>query len=52
MDKISGEEITYRSCHSVCDASIDGIDDLYPTKFLNTLKFLGIPDHELRLKVG
>jgi hypothetical protein len=52
MDMITGEEMTYRSCDSVYDASIVSIDEMYPTEFLNTLKFLGIPDHELRLKVG
>jgi hypothetical protein len=52
MDMISGEETTYRSCDSVCDASIYGTNEMYPTEFLNTLKFPGIPDHELRLKVG
>jgi hypothetical protein len=52
MDQISGEEMIYRSCDSVCNASVDGIDELYPTEFLNTLKFPGIPDHELKLKVG
>jgi hypothetical protein len=52
MDKLSGEEMVYRSCDSVCTRSADGSDELYPTEFLNTLKFSGIPDHELRLKVG
>jgi hypothetical protein len=28
------------------------MEGLYPTEFLNTLKFAGIPDHELRLKIG
>jgi hypothetical protein len=52
MDKLRGEEMVYRSCDSVCTASTYGSDELYPTEFLNTLKFSGIPDHELRLKVG
>jgi hypothetical protein len=52
MYKLSGEEGVYRSCDSVYTASTDGSDALYPTNFLNTLKFSGIPDHELRLKVG
>jgi hypothetical protein len=28
------------------------LDNMYPMEFLNTLKFLGIPDHELKLKIG
>jgi hypothetical protein len=52
MDKLSGEEMIYRSCDSVCSASTNGMEELYPTEFLNTLKFLGILEHELRLKVG
>jgi ATP-dependent DNA helicase PIF1 len=52
MDKLSAEEMVYMSCDLVCTASTDGSDELYPTEFLNTLKFSRIPDHELRLKVG
>jgi hypothetical protein len=52
MEKLNGEEMTYRSCDSVCSASTDGTYELYPTEFLNTLKFPGILDHELRPKVG
>jgi ATP-dependent DNA helicase PIF1 len=52
MEKLNGEEMTNRSCDSVCSASIDGTDELYPTEFLNTLKFSRIPDHELHIKVG
>jgi hypothetical protein len=52
MTKLSGEEITYKSCDSVCDTSTGGVDGLYPTKFLNTLKIPSIPNHELKLKVG
>jgi ATP-dependent DNA helicase PIF1 len=51
MDMISGEEMTYRSCDSVCDASIYGTNEMYPIEFLNTLKFPGIPDHELRSRL-
>jgi hypothetical protein len=52
MDKLSGEEMIYRSCDSVCSASTNDMEELYPTEFLNTLEFSGIPNHELRLKVG
>jgi ATP-dependent DNA helicase PIF1 len=49
MTKLSGEEITYNSCDSVCETSTCGVDGLYPTEFLNTLKFPDIPNHELTL---
>jgi hypothetical protein len=52
MTKLSGEEITYKSCDPVCDTSTGGVDGLYPTEFLNTLKIPSIPNHELKLKVG
>jgi hypothetical protein len=52
MDKLSGEKMIYISYDSVCSASTNGMEELYPTEFLNTLKFPGILDHELRLKVG
>jgi hypothetical protein len=52
MDKLCGEEMVYRSCDSVCTASTNRLDKLYPTEFLNTLKFSGILDHELKLMVG
>jgi hypothetical protein len=52
MNKLQGEEVTYLSSDSVCSASTNGLDSLYPMEFLNTLKFPGIPDHELKLKVG
>jgi ATP-dependent DNA helicase PIF1 len=31
MDKLSGEEMVYRSCNSVCTTLADGSDVLYPT---------------------
>jgi hypothetical protein len=52
IEKLNGEEMTYRSCDSICSASTDGTNELYTIEFLNTLKFPGILDHELRLKVG
>jgi hypothetical protein len=52
MSKIQGEVVTYLSSDSVCSTSTNGLDNMYPMEFLNTLKFPGIPDHELKLKVG
>jgi hypothetical protein len=51
MSKLSGQEMTYKSCDYVCNASPDNSDEMYPIEFLNTLKFSGIPNHELKLKV-
>jgi hypothetical protein len=45
-------EVTYLSYDSVCNTSIDDMEHMYPTEFFNTLKFPGMPNHELNLKVG
>ncbi|KAL0453517.1 UNVERIFIED_CONTAM: hypothetical protein Slati_1329800 [Sesamum latifolium] len=44
----------YLSADTICPSSadIDKQSILYPVEFLNTLKFSGIPDHKLDLKVG
>ena len=53
MSQIEGEEVTYHSSDSVCKASTSSsMEHMYPIEFLNSLKFPGIPNHELRLKVG
>ena len=54
MGRIDGEEVTYRSSDTVCKAMSNSEDGerLYTTEFLNSLKCPGIPDHEIRLKVG
>uniref|UniRef100_A0A8I7B5D5 DNA helicase Pif1-like 2B domain-containing protein n=1 Tax=Hordeum vulgare subsp. vulgare TaxID=112509 RepID=A0A8I7B5D5_HORVV len=54
MNQIPGEEVTYFSSDTTCMAmsTVQDEDMLYPTEFLNSLTFYGIPDHELRLKVG
>ncbi|XP_044396285.1 ATP-dependent DNA helicase pif1 isoform X1 [Triticum aestivum] len=53
MSQIRGEEVTYFSSDTTCKAmsTVEDEDMLYPTEFLNST-FSGIPDHELRLKVG
>jgi hypothetical protein len=33
MDQISGEEMIYRSCDLVCNASVDGTDELFQQNF-------------------
>lgn len=54
MNQIPGEEVTYLSSDTVCKSTTtkENEDQLYPTEFLNSLKFPGTPNHELRLKVG
>ncbi|KAK4592722.1 hypothetical protein RGQ29_017025 [Quercus rubra] len=54
IDLINVDEETYLSADSLCKASSNILDQdvMYPIKFLNSLKFPGIPNHKLRLKVG
>ncbi|WVZ88360.1 hypothetical protein U9M48_034890 [Paspalum notatum var. saurae] len=54
MSQIPGEETTYLSSDTVCKAisAQESDDQMYPKEFLNSLKFPGTPNHELRLKVG
>lgn len=51
---IPGEEVVYKSADRVCRSTTAGqnLEALYPIEFLNTLKFPGVPNHEIRLKVG
>jgi ATP-dependent DNA helicase PIF1 len=54
MSQIQGEEVTYLSLDTICKATTNNfrMDNMCPTEFLNNLKFPGIPDHQLKLKVG
>ncbi|KAH0735831.1 hypothetical protein KY285_011538 [Solanum tuberosum] len=54
MQMIPGEGRTYFSSDNVCKASVNTNDEdlLYPTEFLNSLRFPGIPNHDVHLKVG
>ncbi|XP_075639608.1 uncharacterized protein LOC142611380 [Castanea sativa] len=54
IDLINADEETYLSADSLCKASSNILDQdvMYPIEFLNSLKFPGIPNHKLRLKVG
>ncbi len=47
------EERLYLSSDSIYSSSKDSEENtiLYPIDFLNTLKFNGVPNHELRLKI-
>ncbi|KAH9722014.1 ATP-dependent DNA helicase [Citrus sinensis] len=54
MNIIPGQWRTYFSSDSICKASANTNDEdvLYLTEFLNSLKFNGIPNHDIRLKEG
>ncbi|XP_075645785.1 uncharacterized protein LOC142616929 [Castanea sativa] len=54
IDLINVDEETYLRADSLCKASSNILDQdfMYPIEFLNSLKFPGIPNHKLRLKVG
>ncbi|XP_063948179.1 uncharacterized protein LOC108217015 [Daucus carota subsp. sativus] len=54
VEKLHGEVKLYHSCDSVCKGSSNGDADevLYLAKYLNSFKFSGIPNHEIRFKVG
>nr|GEV98954.1 DNA helicase PIF1, ATP-dependent [Tanacetum cinerariifolium] len=52
FNKLAGQSVTYNSVDEVCEASTETLDQqhLFPTEFLNTLNFLGMPPHALCLK--
>ncbi|XP_020243206.1 uncharacterized protein LOC109821431 [Asparagus officinalis] len=54
LDIVPGEYVTYLSSDSICPTSpnLASNEILYPTKFLNSQKFPGMPNHEIKLKVG
>ncbi|XP_062089097.1 uncharacterized protein LOC133795659 [Humulus lupulus] len=54
MNIIQGEGRTYFSSDNICKASVNTNDEdlLYPPEFLHSLKFNGIPNHDIRLKEG
>ncbi|KAK9682709.1 hypothetical protein RND81_10G090900 [Saponaria officinalis] len=54
MENLPEQSRTYKSSDSICRSSgtVNDQDILYPVEFLHSLKFNGVPDHELKLKVG
>ncbi|XP_074314935.1 uncharacterized protein LOC141651111 [Silene latifolia] len=53
LSRIDATEKIYFSSDEVSkDESNIGVRDLYTTEFLNSIKCSGLPNHELRLKVG
>ncbi|KAK9061893.1 hypothetical protein SSX86_019077 [Deinandra increscens subsp. villosa] len=54
LEKLTGELHELLSADEICE-STDNIEDMramYSVEFLNTLRFSGIPNHVLQLKVG
>lgn len=54
LSELPGDIKTYLSCDTISKSSSSTRDEdfLYPTEFLNSLSFNGIPNHKLQLKVG
>ncbi|CAI0552334.1 unnamed protein product [Linum tenue] len=53
LQRVPGNSKTYYSSDSLqlSTETADSFDESYPTEFLNTLIFNGVPEHELTLKV-
>ncbi|KAK1352061.1 ATP-dependent DNA helicase [Heracleum sosnowskyi] len=54
LNRLPGSTKIYKSCDSICKGSATSAadDTLYPPEYLNTLKFSGMPNHEIELKEG
>ena len=54
MSSLNGEVQEYLSSNSICKTSsnVPNQDILYTVEFLNTLRFLRLPNHKLTLKIG
>ncbi|XP_074324065.1 uncharacterized protein LOC141660986 [Apium graveolens] len=54
LQSLPGEFKVYKSCDSICKGSSTSESDeiLYPPGYLNSLKFSGMPNHEIKDKVG
>ncbi|CAI0400875.1 unnamed protein product [Linum tenue] len=54
LQRVTGNSTTYYSSDSLflSTETADSFDESYPTEFLNTLTFNGVPDHELTIKVN
>ncbi|KAK9671513.1 hypothetical protein RND81_12G035200 [Saponaria officinalis] len=49
-----GQQIVSKSVDRICQMTRNStnMENIYPTEFLNSLKFQGLPNHEMILKVG
>ncbi|KAK9669021.1 hypothetical protein RND81_13G103600 [Saponaria officinalis] len=51
---IPGEEVVSKSVDRICPLTKNAstMENIYPTEFLNSLKFPGLPNHEMHLKIA
>lgn len=53
QEKIAGELKNYKSVDSVTTEDEVNEDEVnYPTEFLNSLEFSGLPPHNMQVKIG
>ncbi|XP_074339091.1 uncharacterized protein LOC141677199 isoform X4 [Apium graveolens] len=54
LQRLPGEFKEYKSCDTICKGSSNSeVDEvLYPPEYLNSLKFSGMPNHEIKVKIG
>ncbi|GKB05982.1 putative DNA helicase, partial [Tanacetum coccineum] len=54
LDSMSGDMHELFSDDTICSTSdnLEEMQIMYPPKFLNTLRFSGVPNHKLELKIG
>ncbi|XP_074362378.1 uncharacterized protein LOC141702627 [Apium graveolens] len=54
LQRLPGEFKEYKSYDTICKGSSTSVTDeaLYPPEYLNSLKFSGMPNHELKIKIG
>ncbi|KAL8101723.1 hypothetical protein AgCh_033569 [Apium graveolens] len=54
LDRLPGPSKVYKSSDTICKSTSSNASDevLYPPEYLNSLKFSGVPNHELEIKVG
>ncbi|KAK1404219.1 hypothetical protein POM88_003824 [Heracleum sosnowskyi] len=54
LGRLPGKSKSYTSCDTICKGSTtsDAAETLYPTEYLNSLRFSGMPNHKIQLKIG
>ncbi|KAL8132733.1 hypothetical protein AgCh_008274 [Apium graveolens] len=54
LDRLPEPSKVYKSLDTICKSTSSNASDeyLYPPEYLNSLKFSGVPNHELEIKVG